>query len=267
MSVYQELPNHPPHLMQPCPFCGQKQPVYIRGLHLTTVEGNDGRLDKMVHPDLGYSFCNCKNIWYTNWSNIWQSLYDEMYEEKHKVFTAEGVFKKYLHNLESQIFPDDIPLWKIKFLDLGSVTPYLLDVAKTYGVQTIGCDIIPHKDFGHKLIVGDFEKVQIDEKFDIIFASHIFEHFHYPLVALQKCFDLLNPKGRLFVAQPDTFFIDWNNVYTWLNWHVREHHIFFDKDTFVEEAEKIGFQTLMNKRNVDFLMHVTGDMQLVFRKP
>jgi len=264
VAVYQELPEHPELFMQSCPYCGQRQPIYIRGIYM----GVDakGMLDQQVHPDMGYSFCNCKNIWYTNWSNIWQATYNAEYAEKHKVFATAGVWKEYLSSLGFMLFGDADVTGK-KFLDVGSIVPGLLDVAKTYGFETCGLDIFDHKDFGHRLIVGDFEKMEISEKFDIIWASHIMEHLYDPLVALQKCFNLLNPDGRIFISMPDVFFIDWDFVYGWMNWHVREHHIFFDMDVFCREAEKVGFEILMKRRNIDFKIHTTGDMQLIFRKP
>lgn len=264
MAVYQELPKHPELFMQPCPYCGQKQPVYIRGIWMSA--DAKGMLDQMVHPDMGYSFCNCKNIWYTNWSNIWQTTYNDEYADKHKVFTVDSVWAEYFNGMAPKLLPETDLTGK-KFMDLGSVTSSLLDIVKTYGFDTTGVDIFEHKDFGHKQIIGDFEKIEFKDKYDIIWASHIFEHLYDPLKALKKCYDILNPDGRIFVAMPDVFFIDWDYVYGWMNWHVREHHIFFDMDIFAKEAEKIGFEVLMKRRNIDFKIHTTGDMQLIFRKP
>jgi len=265
MSVYQELPKFAERLLQPCPFCGMKQPLYIRAIHMQRPEDSYD-VEKLIHPDLGYSFCNCKNIWYTNWSNIWQNVYDSGYEKKHTDEMYRVLAHKFLSNQAKKLFPDEKIIGK-KFLDLGSISPYILDNAQEFGFETIGWDIFSHKDFGHRLIIGDFEKTPISETFDIIWASHIFEHFEKPLDALIKCFDLLNPNGRLFIAMPDVFFIDWANVYTWMNWHVREHHIFWDMESFCDEARKIGFEILQMKRNINYDIHVSGDMHLIFRKP
>ena len=63
MSVENQLQPVKEFFMQPCPLCGTKQPMMIRGLW---VEGNEKRL----YPDMGYSFCNCKDVFFTKWENI-----------------------------------------------------------------------------------------------------------------------------------------------------------------------------------------------------
>lgn len=63
MSAAKSLPPVDPFFMQECPLCGSLQRMMIRGLY---VEKEKGQL----YPDMGYSFCNCRNIFFTKWENV-----------------------------------------------------------------------------------------------------------------------------------------------------------------------------------------------------
>ena len=151
-----------------------------------------------------------------------------------------------------------------KLLDLGAITPSILDEAKLLGFETTGWDMFKRKDSGHDFIVGDFETEETLKTFDVIWANHVFEHFHYPLEVLKKCYNLLNDKGKLFVGMPDPFFIAFENVYNWSHWLLRSHHIMWDMDSFCDEAEKVGFKTIMKHRNTE--VNPQMDMHLIFEK-
>lgn len=65
MSIAKSLPPVDPFFMQECPMCGVKQRMMIRGLYVDP-ETKKGKL----YPDMGYSFCNCRDIFFTKWENI-----------------------------------------------------------------------------------------------------------------------------------------------------------------------------------------------------
>lgn len=271
MSVLHELPKYKEHLMQQCPFCGEKHHVLVRG-GITTHDGT--KLNTEVFPDMGYSFCNCKNIFYTNWENIKLGVYDESYAKRYK--NADEVNKKcaksYWQMHKKRIVENSNS--GEKFLELGAVTPYIMDLAKESGFDTTGLDIIKH-DFSHPMIEANFElwdgRIWFDDfsekaRFDVIWASHIFEHFQYPLDALDKCRELLEPRGLLFIAMPDPFFITWDSVYNWAHWHIREHHIMWDMDSFADECEKKGFELIYKERNTIGMTETFGDFHILLRK-
>ena len=262
-----------------------QQPVLVRGAHTTLI--ND-KYHSDIYPDLGYSFCNCKNIFFTNWANIIQTVYDDSYEQKH----SNELAKSYAKNFWKMHAPDLIgKTTGNKFLEIGAITPFLLDCAKADGFKTTALDIIKHDWYNefhnnvlyemeltkqHELLTENFEtwdgKIFYDNflderKYDVIWASHIFEHFQFPLEALKKCYSLLNPNGILFVAMPDQFFIDWNGVYSWCHWHLREHHIFWDMDSFGDECINVGFRIINKKRNSITTLGVFGDYHILARKP
>lgn len=214
-------------------------------------------------PDRGYSFCNCKNIWYTDWRNIEpEEYYEEYYANNHYRtryrLQLEKLFDKYNSDLIKHGNGGK------SFLDLGCVVGFLADYAATKGYDVTGLDVVERQFSKCKFIVADLDKESIPGKYDIIWASHLFEHLHYPIEMLKKCYDALNPGGLLFVAMPDPFMVDWDNPNGWANWVTRQHYIMWDMESFVEEVEFAGFKNLLQVRNFD--VRPLHDYHLLFKK-
>lgn len=63
MSIAKSLPDVDPFFMQDCPLCGRSNRMVVKGVFKIG--------DKVeLHPDMGYSFCNCKSIFYTRKENV-----------------------------------------------------------------------------------------------------------------------------------------------------------------------------------------------------
>lgn len=222
--------------------------------------------------DRGYSFCNCRNIFYTDWSNIDHRVYDESYVTRYKsdfVDKSMGEYARiYLPKIMGEIEA------KGYFIEIGSPNNTLLKRAQDVGFTPARIDLGVTPDDGIETINSDFEspalfgKVaqQIKGEISVIWTSHVFEHFRDPINALRSCFALLKEGGLLFVAMPDTFFIDMNNVYSWANWQLREHHILWDMDSFIELCEEEGFECVYKHRNLFGNFTCNGDMHLMFKK-
>ena len=90
MSVAKSLPEVDPFFMQICPLCGASHRMMIRGLYVDP-KTKEGKL----YPDMGYSFCNCRDIFYTKWENIkeedggFNSLKDPIGELREMYFNVE----------------------------------------------------------------------------------------------------------------------------------------------------------------------------------
>jgi hypothetical protein len=63
LSVARSLPEIHPNFIQDCPLCGRSNRIVVHGLWVL-----GERVEK--HPDMGYSFCNCKSIFYTRKENV-----------------------------------------------------------------------------------------------------------------------------------------------------------------------------------------------------
>ncbi len=68
MSIAQALSQVVPFFMQTCPLCLRNNKMVVQGVYRANPD--DKAFQK--HPDLGYSFCNCKNIFYTRLDNLFE---------------------------------------------------------------------------------------------------------------------------------------------------------------------------------------------------
>lgn len=257
MSVTKQLPKYERYCLMDCPICGQENIMVAMGLVSLCPE------EIAESPDIGYAFCNCKNIFYTNWRNIDQSTYyDEEYHERHLGDDVKETFKTFFSEYKPLL--DKHGNGGKKLLDIGCETDYLLDLAKEDGYETTGMDLLLHGDTAHSMVVGDVDKCGVTGNYDVIFANHLFEHLHYPIRAINHCYEALNDGGLLFISGPDPFQVNWDMPKRFTNWVVRQHYIMWDMDSFCDEMEENGFTTLLKKRNLD--VRFLQDYHLLFKK-
>ena len=157
------------------------------------------------------------------------------------------------------------------FCEIGSINSTILDEAKKKGWETTRVDINPDiKDENHKVVIGDIEDPNISwnlKGIDCMWMSHVVEHLKDPVRAMINMLDCLADGGLLFISMPDPYFIDWNIPSQWGHWAMREHHIMWDMDSFIELMEEIGYETVYSKRRQierDFVC--IKEYVLLFRK-
>lgn len=265
------LTQEPKRLIEPqnCPLCNEPQDVIING-HRPVLDGpgNQVQFDKK----LGYSFCNCRNIFFTNWKNINQGVYDPEYHKKYDNAVSKHLLANYIRTYQDQIIESLNYKTYGKAIEIGCVAPDVLDGLANLGMKTYGLDIVKH-DFGkHESVVADFEDYSGNNiknranTFQLIWASHIFEHFRFPIQAVRHCNKILEPGGLLFVAMPDPYFIDWKSAHLWGHWHINEHHILWDMESFAKVLEEEGFEIIFQKHNIGYEFICIGDFHILARK-
>lgn len=255
MTIAMQL--QPKRQMQECPLCGQGQPIYVPGM-VRSLEKPD---NSVIVPDRGFAFCNCYNIFFTKWENIDQTIYDDDYKGNYENPYLKAFYDKYneiYFGKMDEMYPDGKT-----FLDVGSINPYLLDLAESRGWKASGLDVIEHDD--ERVMLGDFEQFD-GGKFDFMWMSHVFEHLKDPEVAVDTINRTLSDDGVVFIAMPDTFSIDWKSPHDWGHWHVNEHHILWDMESFILYMVERGFECVFKKRNATGLFICNGDYHLMFRK-
>jgi predicted SAM-dependent methyltransferase len=153
-----------------------------------------------------------------------------------------------------------------KFLEIGAPLDSTLDVAKENGWMPLGLDLIKRESV-HPFLVANFEEYETSEKYDVIWAAHIFEHFKDPIGVVEKCASLLIDGGILFVIMPDPWFVDWgDNPYQWIHWNIKEHHILWDRDSFCDVMETFGFEITKKHRNTTYEYLCSGDFHIIGQK-
>lgn len=251
----------PAAMLQQCPFCGAQRPLLVNGM----VRNPEDNHQMLLVPDKGYSYCTCYNVFYTKWENIDPTVYDDNYSSNYNSPDVDILFNNYAKRF--------FPILKecntnIKsFVEIGCINHSLLDRAKEESWETFGVDINPSANFGvHDKIICDVEKLELEKKFDVIWASHIFEHFKDPLKVADNLYNSLTDNGLLFVSMPDTFFIKMKEPHLWTHWVLKEHHIMWDMERFIEMMESKKYRCLYKKHNDEKIFICSGDFHLIFQK-
>jgi len=252
---------------QKCPLCREYQAVLVNGIRLEHPNPENFANAKMiVEKDKGFSFCNCHNIFFTDWANMDMGEYDDAYVERYNEANAKVACtrfaEKYIPFIKETFGKRKLG----KFLEIGSPNDCVLDVAKGNGWIPIGLDITK-RNSKYQFLEVNFERFRVLNEFDVIWASHIFEHFKDPIGMVKKCAKFLVEGGILFVVMPDPWFVDWaNNPYEWIHWHIREHHILWDLDSFCDVLEESGFQVVKKHRNTTYDFLCSGDFHIVAKR-
>lgn len=237
---------------KPCPLCGGKRDAKV-----------------VVNGDYNYYHCSKCGIAFTEWENIRMDTYDSVYHLKYQgdisrkayQYTYSKIMPLVRVNLNGATYPKN-------FLDIGCVNKTILDRAKDDGFTTYGMDINKHSSpkEPHRFILGNFEDVKVDTKFLVIWASHIFEHFRFPIEALKKLYSILYPTGVAFISMPDIESVDWQHPEVFPHWTPTEHHILWERKAFEREAEKAGFVVRYSVNNQDRNFICWGDMHVILQK-
>lgn len=140
-----------------------------------------------------------------------------------KVLNSVGI-QKYWENYESKVHNRDKELLnkrKIMYsLDFNFIKPFIkegnkvLDVGcadgsfleffekhnmQCYGVE-IGDEAYKEANKKYKVYKGDFEKIQIDQKFDLIIFRGTLQYFFNPKEYIKVAMELLNEGGYLYIT-------------------------------------------------------------------
>lgn len=97
---------------------------------------------------------------------------------------------------------------RAKILEVGCSTGLMLSLFQIRGYEVVGVEMSKRasklaQDREIKVMEKPFEKINFDEKFDVIIFNHTLEHLKDPLDVLKKAKTLLRPKGILYIDLPN----------------------------------------------------------------
>lgn len=133
---------------------------------------------------------------------------------------------------------EKIPSNKIKSaLDVGCANAYLVEYLLEKGIDAYGIELFPEvaaeaqKKFKDKRIyVGDFEKYNFKQKFDLLIMFDLVEHVHEPEHMFSISKKLLNPGGFVVILTPDIDAIPRKFLkQNWTAYYVEHVHCFSKK--------------------------------------
>jgi len=185
---------------------------------------------------ISYSIFQCEScgLVFTD-TNLDESAYSLVHSEAVGGIWHEHhkQFGEYIKNsdvsLETilEIGPSNNPISRTNttYLDMFDEAPFTLSESEHY-------------------IKARFPKIEIEQKFDAIVASHVFEHSLEPNFFLKKCKELLNPKGSIFISIPD--FLTWINNKYW-NGITPEHQIYPTTCQIEQLCKNLGLNATYQK--------------------
>ena len=170
-------------------------------------------------------------------------------------------------------------------LDVGFGMPYNLMFFEERGWLVWGIEVNDAISPGKNIYKGDFltydfsphinkerlksivgEKAVIKRTFDLIWMSHVLEHFNDPMAVLKKAYDLLSPTGVLYISTPDIDFINKTGVTGWLHFKKQEHYTLWTERALVRELKRIGFNIILKKRNFSSRFVSWFDVHVIAQK-
>ena len=192
----------------------------------------------------------------------------DQYDAKYVVALVEGKQARERYNYLIRCYApliEDLTYGRM-MLEVGFCVPYILNTMQERGWLTWAIDINPTLTGKGNIYQGDFLAYdftlpvndpemakllgdKIERKFDLIWMGHTLEHFQNPIAALDKAYNLLDPKGILFISTPDIDFISKTGIAGWPHFKKREHYILWSERALRRELERLGFKIIMCRRN------------------
>ena len=149
-------------------------------------------------------------------------------------------------------------LKKGQLLEIGSAYGFFLELAKkNFIAEGVECNTRVARDsaarLGIKIWAGQFENIDFKhQKYQAIVALDTIEHVRSPFQVIQKCHQLLQPGGYLFIETGNIeSFLARLQREKWRLVHPPEHLWYFSPRTLTLLLEKTGFRVL-NVERVNF---------------
>ena len=152
-----------------------------------------------------------------------------------------------------------------KVLDVGCSHGWFLDVMKgweCHGNEIVTADALAARErYGDRIVTGSFEDYSLREDyFDVITLQDVFDHFRFPMPALEKCRRMLRPGGLIVVKVHNISCIYARLMGAKFYAIVPPSHLFFyDRRTLTRTLSSSGFQVVDSR----FIGHVLK-VQTVF---
>lgn len=213
----------------------------------------------------GFHLCRCRQCGLQfqsprlTFEELAEKIYTEEYCPGHEESASDTAYARQLARFETLIGK------KGGVLDVGCGNGSFLEFAKQNGWQTFGADIRLSPETANltcPLWEGRLTDIDFGEaRFDVIRFNHVIEHLQNPLVELERCRDLLNPGGIVFVGVPNLAGISptIKNLQSrlglkrkrWRHYAATHHLYFFTPATLRAMIERAGFSVVFWETPVD----------------
>jgi cyclopropane fatty-acyl-phospholipid synthase-like methyltransferase len=236
--------------MRACPVCGLENPVVATKLERKEyTECRDCGLF-YVHRDVsvedfshGYYDDGCRLLGRDKY-------HDDFFDND----SMREASKHFVNAIASAI---GFPSWQDKnVLEIGSACGYVVSALADCGANALGIEVSrfaseyalekEHKQRPNaNTICANWEVFDIsgyENRFDVIIALHVIEHFVYPMEAFQRIHEALKTGGVFICQNPDS---DSNTAKHHVQEHIPDEHLqIFNKQSFNYILSQFGFRVI-----------------------
>jgi SAM-dependent methyltransferase len=193
------------------------------------------------------------------------AVYDAKYRKKYEIYDkkTESAFQ-YPVRIYSPLIEELI--YGRKVLIVGTPTFHQTEAFSTRGWIDYSIDKNSSYIPSDRRFVGDFETYEFPEKYNLIWIYHTLECFIDPIKALQKCKDLLVEDGILFMASPDTDFINTRSSSNFIHWKPEYNHIMWNRRSMAKHLDSLGFNVILNRQNYEHRFPAWDDFHILAQR-
>jgi len=151
-----------------------------------------------------------KPVFNPDWDAEVMALYRHDMQEIWDPVVAKHIWNQYHNQLDIYLAIAEGPSKRI--LDIGCAQGTLALILAELAHQVTAVDIRQsfldyaasrHEHGDIRFIHADILELDLDERFDLIFANQVIEHLIHPVDFLRKLLGMLNPGGKLVVTTPN----------------------------------------------------------------
>ena len=194
-------------------------------------------------------------------------VYDSAYRKKYATFDSKTK-DAYEHPVRIYAPIIEESLYGRKALFIGCPTFHQNEAFRARGWVDYTIDKNSSYEPGDRAFVADFEDFKFPEglKFNLIWIYSTLECFLDPVKALSRCKDLLTEDGILFIASPDTDFINTRASCNFIHWKDEYNHIMWNKRSISRHLDSQGFNQILLKSNHERRFPATDDFHGIWQK-
>ena len=216
---------------------------------------------------------NKKSKWWSCSCGIIQNsqkptkIYDQKYWDENnkpdpgKQVAFEYPLRMYLPIIEELIYGRRV-------LIIGYPNPYQEEAFKERGWVPTVIDKNTRFKTGGNLIASDFETYKFPEstKYNLIWMYHTLECFTDPVGSLALCDKLLVEDGVVFIATPDTDFINTRSSSCFIHWKHDQNHIMWNRKSLARHLDSLGYNQILLRQNYEHRFPVWDDIHGIFQR-
>lgn len=137
--------------------------------------------------------------------------------------------------------------------EIGCAAGFFLDEAQMGGYKVAGLELSQvAANYGHKngldIKCCSFLDYVSKEKYDIICAFYVIEHFEYQEKVFYKMLSMLNKKGFLFLALPSMYGPTFNtNPTEWFRTHPEDHFMDYSHKSLKKLFKQLNMKVIYSK--------------------